>query len=365
MAVAKNAKTGKWYTKFRYKDYAGNVIQKKKEGFETKKDAKAWEQNFIVAHEGREQLTFQQAFKKYLADCEKRQKATTIANKKGCLQYYEILNKMPITEITPQTIRQWQNECLLATDDTGKTRFQRSTINTINAQLSIFFNWACKFCGLLRNPVTAAGAITIRSITEKPERVKNIWQKEDFERFITTVKRPDYHLFFSLLFWCGLRRGEGMGLRVKDINIIDKSVTICQNRTRLGMIDTPKTKNSARTVSIPDHLVIEIKDYMKQLYKPKDKDLLFDHVGDSISNFFLNQQRKIGMEPIIRVHDLRHSHASLLINLGFSPDVVADRLGHANAAMVLKVYGHMYPQKRIEVTNALNKMYQEQKKRLA
>ena len=131
------------------------------------------------------------------------------------------------------------------------------------------------------------------------------------------------------------------------------------------MIDTPKTKNSARTVSIPDHLVIEIKDYMKQLYKPKDKDLLFDHVGDSISNFFLNQQRKIGMEPIIRVHDLRHSHASLLINLGFSPDVVADRLGHANAAMVLKVYGHMYPQKRIEVTNALNKMYQEQKKRLA
>lgn len=151
-------------------------------------------------------------------------------------------------------------------------KFSKRTIGFINAQLCTFFAWCIKFCGLSRNPVTAAGNITVKSISEKPERVKNIWQK---------------------------------------------------------------------------------------------KDLLFAHVGDSISNFFLNQQRKIGMEPIIRGHDLRHSHASLLINLGFSPDVVADRLGHANASMVLKVYGHMYPQKRIEVTTALNKMYQEQKKRLA
>ena len=130
-------------------------------------------------------------------------------------------------------------------------------------------------------------------------------------------------------------------------------------------MDTPKTKNSARTVTIPNHLIKEIKDYMKRIYKPRGKDLLFSGVGDSISNYFLNQQRKIGMKPIIRVHDLRHSHASLLINMGFSPDVVADRLGHSNAAMVLKIYGHMYPQKRVEVTDALNKMYQKQKKRLA
>ncbi len=357
MAVAKNPKNGKWYAKFRYKDYAGKVIQKKKEGFETKKDAKAWEQEFIDRHEGKERLNFEQAYEKYLKDCEKRQKSTTIANKKGCKQYFVVFNKLPISEIGPQSIREWQNECLLALDDKGQMRFSKRTISFINAQLSTFFSWACKFCGLSRNPVTAAGAITIRSIAEKPTRVKNIWQREDFERFVSTVNREDYHLFFGVLFWLGLRRGEAMGLRSKDVNLSDKTVTICQNRTRLGM-DTPKTKSSARTVSIPDHLVIEIKNYIKRLYKPTDKDLLFDSVRDSISNFFLNQQRKIGMEPIIRVHDLRHSHASLLINMGFSPDVVADRLGHANAAMVLKIYGHMYPQKRVEVTDALNKIYQ-------
>ncbi len=365
MAVAKNSKTGKWYAKFRYKDYTGKSIQKKKEGFNRKADAQKWEDEFRSAHEGKEEISFAAAYQKYLLDCEKRQKATTIANKKGCLQYYEVLNKMPITEITAQTIRQWQNEYLLAIDTkTEKMRFSKRTIGFINTQLCTFFAWCIKFCGLSRNPVTAAGNITVKSISEKPERVKNIWQKEDFARFIATVKRPDYHLFFGLLFWCGLRRGEAMGLRIMDVNIADKTVTICQNRTRLGM-DTPKTKNSARTVTIPNHLVTETKDYLKQLYKPKDKDLLFANVGDSISNFFLNQERKIGIEPIIRLHDLRHSHASLLINMGFSPDVVADRLGHSNAAMVLKIYGHMYPQKRVEVTDALNKMYQKQKKRLA
>ena len=358
MAVAKNPKSGKWYAKFRYHDYTGKSIQKKKEGFERKADAQKWEKDFISQHEGRERLTFKQAYEKYIRDCEKRQKSTTIANKKGCLQYYDAFSELPLTEICPQTIREWQNECLLAIDDkTGKMRFSKRTIGFINAQLCTFFAWCIKFCGLSQNPVTTAGSITVKSISEKPERVKNIWQKEDFEQFIATVKRPDYHLFFGILFWCGLRRGEAMGLRIKDINILEKTATICQNRTRLGVIDTPKTKSSARTVSIPDHLIIEIKDYIKRLYKPKDKDLLFDRVGDGISNFFLNQERKIGIEPIIRVHDLRHSHASLLINMGFTPDVVADRLGHSNAAMVLKIYGHMYPQKRVEVTDALNKMY--------
>lgn len=359
MAVAKNPKTGKWYSKFRFRDYSGNIIQKKKEGFERKADAKKWEDDFIALHEGKEQLTFTQAYNKYIADCEKRFKAGTTFIKKRYLKYYTMLYNLPISEITPATIRLWQNKYLLSIDPmTDKMKFGKTTINSINGQLSAFFSWCVKFCGLSRNPVQAAGRITYKSITEKPTLVKNIWQKQDFDRFIATVKRPDHRLFYNFLFWLGLRRGEALGIRIKDIDLKGKTVRICQNRTLVGM-DTPKTKTSVRTVTIPDHLAAELAEYIGKIYKPSQKDLLFSSFGLSIGAAFRRAQEKAGMETRIRLHDLRHSHASMLINAGFSPDVVADRLGHANAQMVLTIYGHMYPQKRIEVRDTLNKIASE------
>lgn len=107
MAAAKNPKSGKWYAKFRYHDYTGKSIQKKKEGCDRRVDAQKWEKEFIARHEGKERLTFKQAYEKYPIDCEKRQKSTTIANKKGCLQYYVALFELPLAEIGPQTIREW------------------------------------------------------------------------------------------------------------------------------------------------------------------------------------------------------------------------------------------------------------------
>ena len=92
-------------------------------------------------------------------------------------------------------------------------------------------------------------------------------------------------------------------------------------------------------------------------------DLLFAIGPQSLTNTFNYAQRRIDMKPHIRLHDLRHSHASMLINLGFSADVVADRLGHSNAAMVLSIYGHMYPQRRVEVVNALDKAIAERKEK--
>lgn len=361
MAVAKNPKTGKWYAKFRYKDYTGKAIQKKKEGFGRRADAQKWEKEFIQQHEGKEEITFSVAYQKYLADIAKRLKDSTVQRTKEVYKHYEALNNMPISEITPATIREWQNEHLLRMDqDTGKMIYTKKTIQLINTQLSIFFQWCKKLYGLSRNPVRDAGTITIKSIAEKPAAEKQIWQKEDFERYIKTIKREDLRLIFGIMYWCGLRRGEACGLRIKDVDLKNGILQIRQNRVTGGRIDTPKTKSSARAVTLPAHLVEEISTYIKQIYKPAQNELLFERIlPDSISSIFLYYQRKCPGVPRIRLHDLRHSHASMLINAGFSPDVVADRLGHKNAQMVLEIYGHMYPEKRVEVTNALNKIYQE------
>ncbi|MCR5030132.1 MAG: site-specific integrase [Selenomonadaceae bacterium] len=362
MAVAKNEKTGKWYAKFRYHDYTGRTIQKKKEGFDKRSDALKWEKDFIVQHEGVERLTFGQTYEKYLIDCEPRLKATTLIKKRRYIKHFKPLWEMAITEIKPRTIRQWQNDYLLAINpDTQKMIFTRSTIFDINGELINFFNWCAKFCGLIRNPAKDAGTITYRSITEKPPQVKNIWQPEHFEKFISYIGRPDHRLFYSLLFWCGLRRGEALGLRIKDIDLNNKLLKIRQNRTPAG-IDTPKTKSSIRDVTIPSPLIKEINEYIKKLYQPAPNTLLFENLTVNISVEFYRRQQALNFKPRLRLHDLRHSHASMLINAGFSPDVVADRLGHANAQMVLKVYGHMYPEKRVEVTDALNKIYERKRR---
>ena len=359
MAVAKNPKNGKWYAKFRYKDYAGATIQKKKEGFATKKEAMKWEADFRAQYEGKERLTFKDAYEKYLADIENRVKNGTIVLKRRYYRHYQMLHDVEIASITPQLIRDWQNKYLLKADTNKRMRFTTRTARYINAQLSTFFEWCIKFCGLSVNPVTIAGNITIKSIAEKPETVKNIWQVSDFQRFISSIERFDYHLYYQLLFWCGLRRGEGLGLRVKDIDLKQKVIHIRQILTQENIIDTPKTKTSIRDVTIPDHLYTEINEYIRRLYSPQPDMLLFDRIKACVSGTFFYQQERIGMEPHIRLHDLRHSHASLLIHLGFTPDVVADRLGHANAQMVMRIYGHMYPQKRVEVTDALDKIAAE------
>lgn len=358
MAVAKNEKTGKWYAKFRYHDYTGRTIQKKKEGFDKRSDAQKWEMDFIAQHEGKENISFSDAYKKYMTDCEKRLKVLSVQEKQRMLKYYKPLHNIPISEITPAMIREWQNEYLLRTDQkTGKMALAVGTIHHINTMLSTFFGWCKRFYNISRNPVQDAGALSHKSIAEKATNIKQIWQKKDFEKYISTLKRADLRLIVSIMFWTGLRRGEALGLRVKDIDLKNGIIKVRQNRLPGERLDTPKTKSSIRDVTIPDLLKGELGMYIKHIYKAEANTLIFEHLlPDTLSNLFAYNLRKCPGVPQIRLHDLRHSHASMLINAGFSPDVIADRLGHKNASMVLQIYGHMYPQKRAEVKNALDEI---------
>ncbi|MBR5163451.1 MAG: Arm DNA-binding domain-containing protein, partial [Schwartzia sp.] len=152
MAVAKNEKTGKWYAKFRYHDYTGRTIQKKKEGFDRRSDAQKWEMDFIAQHEGKENISFTDAYKKYMTDCEKRLKVLSVQEKQRMYKYYKPLHNIPISEITPATIREWQNEYLLRTDQkTGKMALAVGTIHHINTMLSTFMSWCKRFYNISSN----------------------------------------------------------------------------------------------------------------------------------------------------------------------------------------------------------------------
>lgn len=361
MSVYKNEKRGTWYCIFRYKNFNAENIQKKKEGFFLKRDALAYEAEYKSKMEGGCDMLFREMADIYIADCAKRLKQSTTYEKKSHIKHILVpyFGGLKINQITPIIVRNWQNDKMI-----GKYKY--STMRIYSALLSSVFTFAVKFYGLTRNPVRTAGAISVAKNSVKlgpndENENLRIWTKEQFEWFLSKIKNNSVdHTIYLILFYAGLRRGEVTALRLKDIDMEKNVIHVRQNKVvypgHPDNIQTPKTASSVRTVTMPGKVMSEIKAYVDKLYKPEPDDLIFAVNPIAFSSKFRNAQIKMGITPRIRLHDLRHSHASLLIELGFSIQAVADRLGHANADQVIRTYGHLYPAKRDEIAEALNNL---------
>ena len=353
MSVYKDSNTGAWYCIFRYKDYNGKNIQKKKKGFKTKREAKEYELEFQTKVSGKSDMLFKSLAEMYFEDCKVRHRPAVYLREKYIFEHYVLpyFDKHRVKEITAGTIRTWQNEVLIP-------KYRPASIKTFNRFMTGIFNYGIRYCGLTENPVKMAGPI--RYPESEEQTPIHFWTREQFEHFLSFVKKPYLRLAFTMLFWTGIRNGELLGLRVCDVDLEHKEIHIVQNRVWVSaagcpeFIQAPKTRSSRRVVGITDKLAEELKEYIDSMYHPEPTDLLFPNSGCSFTNQFLYYQKKNNITPRIRLHDLRHSHASMLINLGVSPKAVADRLGHANEVMVMKVYGHLYPEKRNEIIDKLN-----------
>ena len=123
-------------------------------------------------------------------------------------------------------------------------------------------------------------------------------------------------------------------------------------------ITDPKTERSNRTIQLPEFLCKEMMDYLRILYGCKSDDRIFQ-----ITKGYLHNEMKRGCKASgvkkIRIHDLRHSHVALLIEMGFSPVAISERLGHENISVTLQ-YAHLYPSKQIELADKLNLKHEEE-----
>ena len=353
MPVYKNEEKNTWYTSFYYTDWTGQRKRKKKEGFARKKDALEYEQNFKARYSGScTDMTFGQVTALYLEDCKIRQKATSYYVKesginKHVLPYFQ---DMLINTITVAHIRQWQNELL----NTGK--YSENYLRTQNTYLSGIFNYAMKFYGLQKNPAKECGKI-------RGKRTElQFWTLDQFNAFIETYKGqfPEYPIFL-LLFWTGMRSGELLALTLNDFDFVKHTVRINKTYHRLDKEDLildPKTERSNREVILPPFIEETIKEYVSKLYDYKPSDRLFPTTKYILKHRLDNGAQAAGL-PQIRVHDLRHSHASLLIHLGFSPLVIQERLGHENIETTLNTYSHLYPTQQGELAAKLQEVFEK------
>lgn len=352
MPVYRDEKTKKYYVKFYYQDWQGIRHQKFKRGFTRSQEAKKYERDFLEKQQGCSDMLFENLCANYLADSAVRLKKTTHKGKVYVIEskFIPLFKGKRVAEITPSHIRKWQNTLL-------QKDYSPTYLRQLNSRLSAIFNFAVKYYQLKANPVPLAG-----SIGKKNADGIEFWTLEEFNTFISAINsREDYPFYvaYILLFYTGLRSGEMLALLPGDVDTTNHVLHVTKNYARVNGEDlllTPKTPNSKRDVTLPSFLCSLLAEYMEKL--PDIHLRLFFQLNKYSLNRKLKQVAQKSGVKAIRVHDLRHSHASLLIELGFSPLLISKRLGHEKIETTLQVYSHLYPDKENEVSNKLETIHQ-------
>ena len=307
MGVYKEGKN--WKVQVYYKDWQGNRKRKQKRGFRTKGEAREWERDFLQQQSQGVDIEFGNFLEIYYKDMDVRLRENTMYTKRYIIDlkikpYFE---KKILSEITVADVRAWQNELLTYKDKNGKG-YSPTYLKTVNCQLTAIFNYAMRYYNLQDNPCRKAGAIG-----KSKGEPKDFWMQEEFNAFLETVSdKPETRMAFLLLYWTGMRIGELLALTYNDINLEEKTISINKSYQRLkgkDMITQPKTPKSIRVITMPDFLAEEFREYCSHLYGIMKKERLFRFTKSHMEHCMATGIARSGVKRI-RLHDLRHSHAS-------------------------------------------------------
>ena len=351
----------------------GKRRQKTKGGFSRKKDAQAALRKIQTElDEERFVDPSKESFSTYMefwftSHYQKRIKETTASSRKYLMDKHLIrenpfANKM-LSKITTEDIDAFYN---LKLDE----EYSTSTIRKLHQLLNQAFGQAVKWKKISFNPVINADPPSV-----KKEEMK-IWSFDEIDWFLNQCKGERHYLTFLLAIYTGMRKGELLGLKWCDIDFGKKSIRIERSLSHIPnkgyRLFTPKTKKSKRQVPIPDFLVKALKTHKE--HQETQKKRLGEHYHDQdlvicteIGTLqdprnVLRVMKRISVAAnvtSIRFHDIRHTHASILISEGVDIVKVAARLGHSDPTITLKNYAHLIPNQDDEVADIFHKALQK------
>lgn len=353
MSVYKDNATGKWRVIYRYTDITGKRKQTQKRGFETKREAVAWEHEMMLKSQAKLDMTFGSFYEIYEADKAPRLKQSTWETKSHIIRtkILPYFADRKIDEIEVRDVIAWQNEFMAAFKDEGKEeRYSQDYLRTIQAQLTAIFAHAVKYYNLPKNPSSLAGTIG----KEVPKEMQ-FWTKEEYLKFAEEMMdKPRSYYAFELLYWTGIRSGELLALTPSDFDFEKQTLRINKTFHRSkgkDIITTPKTVKSNRIITLPPFLCDEIKDYLGMFYEIGESERMFSFTKSYLGHEMERGCKASGVKKI-RIHDLRHSHVSLLINMGFSALAIGNRMGHETEKITYR-YAHLFPTVQNEMAEKL------------
>ena len=352
MPAYKDKAKGTWYASFYYEDWTGKKVKKMKRGFPTKREALEWERTFLQQQTADLEMTFENFVAVYVADMKGRIKENTWGTKEHILykKLVPYFGRRKMCDIHSKEVMAWQNEMLNHRDEKGKP-YSPVYLKTLHNQLSAVFNHAVRHYNLKVNPAAQVG-----NMGKPKSREMLFWTKAEYLKFAEAMMdKPLSYYAFEMLYWCGIREGELLALTPADFDFEAGTVKINKSYQRLhgeDVITTPKTKKSNRTIKMPNFLCDEMRDYLGMLYGVKKKDRIFTVTKSYLHHEMDRGAKEAGVKRI-RIHDLRHSHISLLIDMGFSAVAIADRVGHESIEITYR-YAHLFPSKQTEMADKLD-----------
>ena len=316
-----------------------------------------------------EKLTVKKLFEEYTAAKQHEVRETTFDKSCRILKQHIIspLESVKIDKLTAPVLQQWKLEI-------ERKELSTRTKKNIYSEFRAMLNWAVKMEYLSTNPLTRVG-----NFKSPLEIVKEMdyYTADEFKSFIREARNEaekaehkgdffqwNYYVFFAIAFYMGMRKGEINALQWSDIKDKRISVTksLFQKLKGEDRITPPKNKSSIRTMQIPQPLseiLAEHKERCKGIEGFSEKALVCGGIralrDSSVDKANEKYARLAGVKKI-RVHDFRHSHASLLANEGINIQEVARRLGHADIKMTWQTYSHLYPREEERAVAVLNKI---------
>ena len=354
MPVYKNEDTGTWYVMTRYTDVKGVRKQKCKRGFTTKREAVNWEHSFCLQTNADLNMTFGEFVEIYKKDKWARIKESTKLSKENIIEtkILPYFKNRKMCDITSKDVLAWQNE-MLAYRNKNNEPYSKTYLKTIHNNLSAIFNHAVNHYDLASNPAAKAGNM---GSEEHAEML--FWTKDEYLKFSEVMMdKPMSYYAFQVLYWCGIREGELLALTPADFDFKNKTLRINKSYQRIhgrDVITTPKTKKSNRTIKMPEFLCEEMNECISMIYGIKKNDRIFTVTKSYLKHEMERGSKKAGVKRI-RIHDLRHSHISLLIDLGYPAVAIADRVGHESIEITYK-YAHLFPSTQNDMADKLNEL---------
>ena len=213
----------------------------------------------------------------------------------------------------------------------------------------------------------------IKPKSRQTQRKGNFLTKEELKEFLKLAQTATLSYFFPLVHlmsYTGLRQGEALALKWSDIDFENKKITVNKTAVRIKekqTLQTPKTKNSKRVISIDPNTLSILKSWKKDQIKiyfkngkhfEGDENFIFTNQRAEwvhIHNFIRYFKRFIADHKLkpITPHGLRHTHASLLFSAGVEPKNISDRLGHSTVQITLDLYTHITEEQRSDTVDKL------------
>lgn len=345
----------------------GKRKQKTRSGFKTKKEAQAALAELVNKVEKGESVDFRKKlFKEFAIDYFEK----TYINKVKPTSYdrvYQVLKKqiipyfkdISITEMDQFVIHDFYNAKL-------KEGYSTSYIMGMHEVIRLLLRVAKKWDLIQKD---------IASMIEPPKNKRkemNVWSIEQVNTFMDFCSHSRYFPVFFLAAYTGMRKGEILALTWNDIDFDNRVININKTLYKLSerySVDTPKSASAIREIYFDDEIENVLKKHRLSQKEEKlrnsrvyeDKNLVFakedgTYVPPSSANVLLaNFIRQSGL-PKIRFHDLRHTHATILLQMGVNPKVVSERLGHSSVQITLDVYSHVTKEIKQDISKDFSNM---------